>query len=976
MSQDFALVFTDIVDSTAINNRLGDDSMAALWDEHDKASRELLRHWQGREVDRSDGFLMLFDSCAHAVAFSADYHRMLSTLAVPLRARAGVHVGALTLRETPAADVALGAKPIEAVGIAKAVGSRVMALAQAGQTLLSASAQAALAASGATAQWQCVSHGHWRLKGLDPLQIFEVVDAQTLCAPLEDSDKAQRVALVSGHWLLVREVPNSLPAERELMIGRSAELLALDRQYRDGARLITITGAGGMGKTRLALRYAWNWLGEHPGGVWFCDLSSALSADGLDFAVSQGLGVPLGKDPVAQLARAIAGRGRCLVVLDNFEQVRRLARDTLGRWLDAAPQARFLVTSREVLGLPGERTSVLSPLGLQDGATLFHQRASAAHAEHDPMAHAMEVRQLVALLDGMPLAIELAAPRVRVMPPPVLLARMGDRFRMLASTDGRTDRQSTLRATLAWSWDLLTTAERAMLAQLSVFEGGFAWAAVPQVVSLDDAPDTPWVMDLMQSLVEKSLVTRLAHGRFGLLRSVQEFAAEQLQGDAGFPGSGPPFAAATRRRHHRHHATLTEAQATADACAEVDNLVQACRQAVAGGQHADAVACLRLAHSALRFQGPYELSATLAEGVRQMPGLTPGQTVEAERVLATALRRMGANAAARIAAQRGLDCEPADEDAAARSGLHCVLAEAALASGDFGTCESHVADAINLAQRSKDPWTQCAALNMAGALRQYQGRLETAREQYRAGLALAEAAGLRRWQGGFLGNLAGVDYGAGRLDAALAVYEKSLQVAQEIGDLQWQGYGHCNLGMIHLEAGRLAEAETHLLVSLARSQSLGYPQLTNTVNCNLGLLAQRRGLAKLAVERIQMAVESALAAGDHLFAVQYLGCLAPALALAGDLPAARDALGRAHALLPASADAQTLGLLACSLGHVEWIAERPEAARAALLLAMGHLSVSNAGQNSELGRRCQELDKLLRPTGLPVPSVHADDDGI
>ncbi len=960
MVPDYTLLFTDIIDSTAVNSRLGDAGMAALWDAHDRHSRELLRRWKGREVDRSDGFLLLFERCADAVAFSADYHRMLRTLPVPLAARAGIHVGPLTIRETPAAEVAVGAKATEVIGIAKAIGARVMSLAQGGQTLLSASAQAALAVGSPTTDWRCISHGHWRMKGLEPLEVFEVGTEDTAFTSPPDSDKAQRVAEVDGHWLVVREVPNSLPAERESIVGRLDEVQTLGRHFRDGARLITITGTGGMGKTRLALRYAWAWLGEHPGGVWFCDLSSASEVDGVLFAVGQGLNVPLGKDPVGQLGRAIAGRGRCLVVLDNFEQVRRHARETLGRWLDVAPLARFMVTSREVLGLPGEHTLALAPLAEHEGVQLFHQRARAAHAAHDGSAHVQETQQLVRLLDGMPLAIELAAPRVRVMSPPVLLARMGDRFRLLATSDGRPDRQATLRATLAWSWDLLTPAERALLAQLSVFEGGFSWNAVQQVVLLDDGADAPWLIDVLQSLVEKSLVTRLAGGRFGLLRSVQDFAAEQLQGDSRFPASGPLFAAATRQRHHRYHAQLDEAAATADGCIELDNLVSACRQAVRDGDAGDAVACLRLAWAALRFTGPYQASVNLADQVRQMPGLSGAQSAEAERLLAATLRNMGANAAAREAAERGLAVCPAGAEPTLRAGLHCLLAEVAMASGDFETCATLLDTALVLAMGDGDSATQCAVLNVCGVHQQFQGRLERAREHYRAGLEVATGAGLRRWQGGFLGNLAGLDYAVGEIDAARLSYEQSLQVALEIGDKQWQGNARSNLGLIHLEQGRLDEAHTQLLAALAQAQSLGYARLADTVNCNLGLLYQRRGQWLQAVECFSIAAESALNAADKLSAFQFLGYLAPAQARNGDLAAARHTLQRAEALLPATADAQTMGLLACSRCDVESQAGDWRTAEQALATARAYLKTSGAGPASELGRRVNEAASLLQ----------------
>ena len=526
----YTLLYTDIEGSTALNARLGDAAMAEVWAQHDRGSRNLLRQWRGREIDRSDGFLALFDSVHDAADFAASYHAMLATMPVPLRARAGLHLGPLELRHTPVDELALGAKPLEPVGIGKAFSARLMALAQGGQTLASRDAATALANSG----WHCHSHGHWRFKGLaEPTEVFELGRVDGAFAPPPDGEKAERVLRVNGQWASVRAVPHSLPAERDSFVGRGADLTALGRRLREGARLVTLHGPGGMGKTRLALRYAWAWRGGYPGGVWFCDLSQARSLDGLLQAVAHGLDVPLsGGDPVTQLGRAVAGREHCLLILDNFEQVAAHAADSLGRWLEAAPSARFIVTSRELLRLPGEHTLALAPLPGADAVELFHQRAMAAYSGYMPLAvDEAVVGELVEMLDGLPLAIELAAPRVRVMAPEDLLARMGDRFRLLASERGRPQRQATLYATLQWSWELLSVAEQSALAQMSVFEGGLNWAAAEAVIELGE--DGPWLVELVQGLVDKSLLRPLPAQRMALLLSVADFAAAKLAASPG-----------------------------------------------------------------------------------------------------------------------------------------------------------------------------------------------------------------------------------------------------------------------------------------------------------------------------------------------------------------------------------------------------------------------------------------------------------
>ncbi|MEO7337445.1 MAG: hypothetical protein ABIV63_12770, partial [Caldimonas sp.] len=351
---------TDIVDSTRVTERLGNAEAARLWAEHDRIARDLLATFGGREIDKSDGLLLLFVEASDAVGFAAAYHRAVKSLSTPLMARAGVHVGQVILRENALTDVARGAKPVEVEGIAKSTAARIMSIANSGQTLLSAEAREELVGT----PWHLQSHGHWRLKGLAALrELFEAGPAEAMCVPPSDNPKAYRVVRDGDLWLPVSEVRHSLPAERDAFIGRRDALDELAQQFEDGVRLVSVTGIGGAGKTRLVSRFAWTWLGDFPGGAWFCDLAQARSLDGVLAAVSQSLDVPLGRDdPATQLGNAIAARGACLVILDNFEQVAQHAEATLGHWLSRAREARFLVTTRNVLGLVGESVLPLPPL--------------------------------------------------------------------------------------------------------------------------------------------------------------------------------------------------------------------------------------------------------------------------------------------------------------------------------------------------------------------------------------------------------------------------------------------------------------------------------------------------------------------------------------------------------------------------------------------------------------------------------------
>ncbi len=803
MSETRALLLTDIVDSTEIAGRLGDDAAAALNAAHDRVARDLLRQMGGREIDKTDGMLMLFDTAADAARYALAYHRALAALSVPLKARAGLHVGAVVLRANEDDDVARGAKLLEVHGIAKATAARVMALALGGQTLLTAAARDALGDGALHIQ----SHGHWRLKGVaEPVELFEIRDSATGFAPPPDASKAYRVIRGSPLWLPLQDIRHSLPAERDAFVGRVEPLAEIARRFDAGARLVSILGMGGTGKTRLATYFAWTQLGDFRGGVWFCDLSQARDVNGIAFAVAQGLEVPLGKDdPVVQLGHAIAGRANCLVILDNFEQVARHAEETLGRWLDRAAQAKFIVTSREVLGLPGEETLALAPLPVADAVTLFTKRALSAKYDFAPNKEDQAaIPQLVKLLDGLPLAVELAAARARVMSPRMLLSRMDQRFKLLTVSGGRHDRQATLRTTFDWSWDLLSTAEKAALAQLSVFDGGFTIESAEAVLDLSGDDEAHWVVDVLQSLVDKSFVRAASDARFDLLASVQDYAAEHLRTPGRFAGSGPEAVALAQARHLEFFASIDDAAATADGCVELDNLVSACRRAVACGASSKATLTLEHAWAAFELHGPFPSGAELATLVHGMPGLTTDDQARVARTLGAALYACGKASEAKRHFESALHAARCTHDDRIEAQLQVDLGKSAAGEGDVDTARKHFAEAIGAARRAGSRLIECAALNGLGSLCVDLGQFDEARVHYGSALQIARAVGDRHWEGGLLGNLGNVNATLGRLDDARADYEGGLLAAREVGDRRWEGNALSNLGLLNFEQGRSA----------------------------------------------------------------------------------------------------------------------------------------------------------------------------
>ncbi|MFJ8311397.1 MULTISPECIES: AfsR/SARP family transcriptional regulator [unclassified Streptomyces] len=357
-----------------------------------------------------------------------------------------------------------------------------------------------------------------------------------------------------------RRPSGNLRSRLTSFVGRESEVRALHDEL-DRARLVTLTGPGGAGKTRLAVEAADAVAAQWDDGVWLVGLAPVRDAESLPEAVLTALGAretrlggPAEAAPRAPLAQLLAhcGRLRALIVLDNCEQVVGAAAELVQELLTSCPGVTVLATSREPLGVPGERVRAVGPLPHESALRLFGQRGAAARpdfrADDDPDA----VAEICRRLDGLPLALELAAARLRMLTPRQIADRLDDRFRLL-NTGPRTSRtlqprQQTLRAVVDWSWDLLDAPERAVLRRLAVFAGGFA---VPQAEAVCADPEVagesatalpsggasatvpePDVLDLLGSLVDKSLVVAAPGGdgamRYRLLETVAEYAAERL----------------------------------------------------------------------------------------------------------------------------------------------------------------------------------------------------------------------------------------------------------------------------------------------------------------------------------------------------------------------------------------------------------------------------------------------------------------
>jgi predicted ATPase/DNA-binding winged helix-turn-helix (wHTH) protein/Tfp pilus assembly protein PilF len=761
----------------------------------------------------------------------------------------------------------------------------------------------------------------------------------------------------------VREIRHSLPAERDTFVGRAEALDGLSQRIQSGGRLVSVLGIGGTGKTRLVTRYGRSWLGEFPGGVWFCDLAPARSLDGVVSAVAQGLDVPLGRDdPVVQLGHAIVGRGRCLVILDNFEQVALHARSTLGRWLDRAEQACFVVTTREVLGLPGEVVLALPPLPPADAVALFVQRAEAARSDFHPgMEDQSAIALLVDLLDGLPLAIELAAARVRVMPPRLLLQRMSERFKLLVSKGGRPDRQSTLRAAFDWSWDLLPPHEKAALAQLSVFEGGFTLEAAEAVIDLTAFDDAPWTVDAVHALVDKSFVRPRDDDRFDLLVSVQVYAAEHLQTEGRFAGSGPLALTAAQKRHAAWFAALGPIRAVEDAGADLDNFVAACRRAISLGDGDCAADALEGAWGALRLRGPFGAGTELAESVCAMPGLGDRAAAHALSVLADSLTACGRSGPAPDLLERALTLARATGDQRCEAEVLRRLGSLLVGKGRTSEAQTQYTASMLLARALSDRHLECAAIDGLGTVAQSEGRLDEALVHYEHALTLARDTGDRRMQGNLLGNLAVVRAGLGQIDEALTRTEETLVIARETGNRRLEGSTLCNLGLQHLVQGRLDEASVASQAALVLARELGYVLLECVVRCNLGIVLERLARPDEALAQFEAAVRIARSLGELRYEGQFQGYLGQLHARQGRHEEALRCLNSGEALLRSVSDRLGLGVLLTCRAEAHHLAGDAAAATASLAAAATIAAEVGAGPASEIGLALARARALIDP---------------
>ena len=689
-------LFTDVEGSTRLLRELGPSAYGDALAAHRAILREAFAAYDGVEVDtQGDAFFVAFSTAPSALAAAS-------------RGRAGLEAGAIRVRM----GIHTGAPHVGAEGYFGEdvhLAARIAAAGHGGQILV----------SGATRELvddELHDLGEHRLKDFaEPVLIYQVG---------------------TGGFPPLKTVSNTnLPRPASSFVGREREVADVSALLGDGARLLTLTGPGGSGKTRLAIEAAAGLVPRFGAGVFWVGLAPLRNPSLVTATIAQTLGA---KDGLA----SHIGQRELLLLLDNMEQVVDAAPE-LGALVESCPNLRLLVTSRELLRVRGEREYPVLPLGEDDAVELFCARADAEVDE--------DVRALSRELDNLPLALELAAARTKVLSPRQIRERLSERLDLLEGGRDADPRQQTLRATIEWSYDLLDEDEKALLARLAVFAGSCTLAAAEDVADAD--------LRVLQSLVEKSLL-RVADERFWLLETIRAFASERLVELGG--------SEELRRRHAHYYRDLAQ---------RLDDELRS------GVPEEGPVAVLEREIHNLRAAVDFGLETSDAELVR---------TITVAMPMYWQLR--GLYAEGRSWVDRALELTDIEDDTRRR--LLSALGVIAYAQGDLVVAKAASERAAALAAELGGATSRLDLLRGQGWAAVEDGDLETADALFRERFELAvEVDNGVAISASRLGRVAVANLG-GRHDAAQALLAENLPFTRSRGQVTcetWTLAGHAEL---------------------------------------------------------------------------------------------------------------------------------------------------------------------------------------
>jgi predicted ATPase/class 3 adenylate cyclase len=992
-------LLTDIEGSTRLWEQ-EPDAMSVAVARHDVLLTAAIEG-EGGTVIRSrgegDSFFAVFDRATDAVAAALALQRALVLEAwptsVPIRVRAGMNTGEAELRDGDYYGTAINRC------------ARLRAIGSGGQTLLS-QATCELVAGTLPPGAVLRDLGRHRLKDLQrPEQVFELLhpDLPSDFPPLKS----------------LEALPNNLPLQTTRFIGREGALAGLRELLAPGSRhdqrpttndqrptirepgagsrgpganrLVTLTGMGGCGKTRLSVQVAADLLEEYPDGVWFVELAALADPALVPDAVAAVVGVreEPGRPLTETLAENLRDR-RVLLILDNCEHLIGACATLANTLLRHATQLRILATSREVLGVVGEVVWPVPPLGLPEGdgpRTTDHRPPTTDHGSSVPTvvggrwsvvgseatrsqepehllgyesvdlfvdrarlaqprftltgANAGVVAQVCRRLDGIPLALELAAARVRMLTVEQIAARLDDRFRLLTG-GSRTalPRQQTLRALIDWSYDLLSEPERVLFRRLSVFAGGWTLEAAEGIcaepvdsyqLTVDSRKTDPSslstvncqlstgdILDLLSQLVDKSLVLvdeGERESRYRLLETIRQYGAEKLRVEGG---EAEAVELATRHRDwflafaveaDRGLHGPEQAEWLDRLESEHDNLRAALRWSI---ERQEVEAGLRLGASLWRF---WSIRGHLSEGrerLAELLALERALEAGAESAERRAARASALNGAGALAYHQG-DYAGAGKlyeeslqirrELGDRSGVAASLNNLGLMAyeqGDHSAAQALLEESLALRRELGDRTGIAASLSNLGLVADTQREYARARLLHEESLTIRRQLGDQRAVALSLNNLGWVAASLGETATARALHEESLAIRRELGDRPGIAASLNNLGNLALEEGEYEAARALYEECLEIERELGNQHGIATALGNLGRIAQRTGEYRRARELYEESLAISRAHGHTRGIDTWLMNLARVLHLLGEREAAgrscAEALGISHGL--------------------------------------------------------------------------------
>jgi predicted ATPase/class 3 adenylate cyclase len=906
-------LFTDIEGSTHLLQRLGPAYPAALADHYD-ILREAMDRYGGTEVGTGgDALFVAFESPADAITAAIDAQLALHAHAWPedgaIRVRMGMHTGEAVWQRG------------DYVGLAVHQAARICAAGHGGQILVSATTLDA--AGPPSPPVDTVDLGRHRLKDLpDEVQLFQVVHPDVpMGTPLLRLDAA----------------PGNLPKQITSFVGRKYEQEEVGSALTGGARLVTLSGPGGCGKTRLAIQVAAGVVGGYPDGAWVVDLAAVREPDLVVRAVAAALGVSeaSGRSVTTTLLDHLATR-RLLLILDNCEHLVAACAELADVILRTAADVQIVATTQEALGLAGETVLRVPPLPDVDAVELFSERASQLRADFALSGdNADIVTSICRRLDGIPLAIELAAARIPVLSLQQINDRLDDQFRLLTGgSRNALPRQQTLRATVDWSYSLLSDEERVLLRRVAVFAGGWTLDAAT-VVGCDDATqaDELEVLDTLSRLVSRSLVVAEEQdgvARYRLLESIRQYAQEKLA-EAG-------EVAVTRQRHLEWFHTLVlhaEPELTGPDQAgwfdrlarEYDNLRAAMEWCGAQPDGADDL--LSLTAALWRF---WLVRGHWSEGRSWL-----------ERALDTTGDRRTPTRARALAAAGHLATEEADVDAA-RPMLDAALelwrelgdsegiAETLNHQGnlarscfEYDTARGLLNEALVLREQAGNERGIAVSLRNLGMLAALQRDHETAAALYERALPMARRLGDKRVVATLTHALSMVAFEDGDRERARSLAEEGLKLVRELGDKQGLAEHLTVLSGINACEGDGSAAATTLDEALALWRSLGARNARAWTHTLLGDMAISAGDMDAAGLHLDTAVREWRRLDDAAAMARVLNLSGWAAAMRGDHLVAEPMLQEAVLRARAGTDAAQLSSSLHSFGEQQRLMGSSEA---------------------------------------------------